>query len=478
MKHILNPMYKCLLATWLCLLASSCGDSFLEIEPQQSADVNNAIVDLPSMEAALNGTYSAMQSNSYYGRSFTLIPDLMADNAFISSQNAGRYLNFDAFVVQQNSGYVSGLWNQIYEVIANTNLMIQAGEKLTFEDEDNQEDANQLIGEAYTIRALAYFDLLRLFGQPYNFTADAGHMGVPVITTSGGEIINPGRDSVKKGYEQVVSDFTKALSLLNKEKNNGKISINAAKGLLARVHLYMENWQSAADLATEVIESGKFSLVSNEAFVESWATDFPAESIFEIVNTLVDNPSTNALSYFYHQKGYGDALATKELYQLYEAGDVRQKLIKVGEREDGEETAYLVYKYPRGSSREDNIRVIGLPEVYLIRAEASAELGNEAQAQEDVQTLIQRALPSAPDVTATGDALKELIQTERRKELAFEGHRLFDLNRRKMDVNIIRTNEVIVAKYPNDRFILPIPLRELDANSNNEGMVQNPGYDN
>jgi len=129
-------------------------------------------------------------------------------------------------------------------------------------------------------------------------------------------------------------------------------------------------------------------------------------------------------------------------------------------------------KFP-STKGEDNTPIIRLAEIYLIRAESRARNGS-AGAVDDLMAIRKRAWPDAPDVTATGDDLIEEIIKERRIELAFEGHRLWDLMRLKRDV--VRTDcsaPICLISYPNERFILPIPAQEIDANPN---MTQNDGY--
>ena len=135
---------------------------------------------------------------------------------------------------------------------------------------------------------------------------------------------------------------------------------------------------------------------------------------------------------------------------------------------------FRVHKYPDPAG-QDNPKVIRLAELYLIRAEARAEIGtNEVGARQDLDMVRQRALPSAPNNSDTGQALKDAIMLERRLELCFEGQRLWDLMRKKQD--IVRTqctSATCLISYGNDSVIMPIPQVETDTNPN---IAQNPGY--
>lgn len=458
----------------LVMVLSGCSKDFLDLKNPQAVSLFETIDDYASLSAAANGAYVPFKSTNYYNRTFTLIPDLLGDNVFVSRANGGRYLDQDNFAISSGDGYISGAWSSMYQVIVNATLTIQGGAKLEL-----TQQVYQQLGEMFAIRALAYFDLVRFFSQPYSFTVDASHPGVPIITEVRPEIISPPRATVYEVYQQIIADLEQAVALMNVPINQGKFTPTAARALLAKVYLYMEDWENAEKYASEAI-AGPFSLLSRTAYVGSWNNTFSSESLFEVVNLSTDNSGVNSLGYFYEQAGYGEGLATEDLYNQYKPNDIRRSLIQVGERKSSnvvfESPAYFVKKYPRLTY--DNIKVLRLSEVYLIRAEARAELGKTdasktALAQADLNTIAQRADPNEPAVTVTGDDLVERILLERRKELAFEGNRFFDLTRRKKDVKHIQSQGVKIITYPNNKLIMPIPLREMNYNKN---MKQNPGW--
>ncbi|TRZ41286.1 RagB/SusD family nutrient uptake outer membrane protein [Robertkochia solimangrovi] len=457
--------------TLLCV--TSCSNDFLDIDPEQNVAAENAITDLKTLQTAMNGVYSTLQNNDYYGRSMYVIPELMADNLYLSSRNTGRYLDYNNFVVSDEDAYAEGTWNALYVVVANANRAIAGGESLTAISDTQQNQIDQLVGEAYAIRALAHFDLVRLFAQPFNYTDDASHPGIPVISTVNEDEIRPARNSVAEVYQQIVGDLQLAISYMSTNTADGRFSMSAAKALAARVALYKEDYAMAISYATEVIDGGNFDLIGYEDYAAIWASEYNEESIFEIVNTIADNAGTNGLGHYFDPDGYADALATTDLFDSYASGDIRLSTLVPGSKTGAEEEALFVGKFPQGTSHDDNVRILRLAEQYLIRAEAYAKTDQEQEARADVNTIIQRALPGTAEVTETGEALLIRILDERRKEFAFEGQRLFDLNRNKMDVEIVQGENVIHAIYPNEKFILPIPLSEMNANPN---MEQNPGY--
>lgn len=456
------------------MLTASCSESFLDINPEQSVAAESAVLDVITLQTALNGTYSKLQSNDYYGRTMYIIPELMADNLYLSSRNTGRYLEYENFVVSERNGEAEGLWEKGYEVIVNATRAIEGGKAIEGSTPTGQISINQLIGEAYALRALAHFDLVRMFAQPYNFTADASHLGIPVISEVNTVQTSPSRNTVKEVYTQINNDLTAALGLMQTQKGKGSFSIGAVKGLLARVALYQDDEVNAIKYSSEVITTGGYTLITNNNYATLWSSELNNETLFEVVNTIADSEGSNSLGHFFSVSGYADALVSTELYNLYDSEDVRKTAITSGAKPSAETDALFVNKFPKGTAADDNIKILRLAEQYLIRAEAYVKEGENTLAQNDLNVILKRANPNAPNATETGSDLLNRILEERRKELAFEGHRLFDLNRNKKDVKIIQSEKSITVSYPNDKFILPIPLKEINSNPNIK--PQNTGY--
>lgn len=474
----------------MALCFSACKKDFLEIDPTGQTAVNMVIIDLPSTKAAVTGTYSLLQSAAYYGRSVIILPDLMADNLYISRKNSKRYTSYDEYITASNDGTASGTWNILYRTIVNSNIIISKGEQLVV-PETQVAEMTHLIGEAYTLRALAHFDLLRFYAAPYNATPDASHIGIPVVIKSGTskeEVISPKRNTVKEGYAQIVKDLQKALTILPptapvgfSASNKGHIGYYAAKALLARVYLYMGDWPNAEAMATDVITGNKYTLLTNANYVSgssNFRTQNNSETIFEVQFTATNNLKTDAVSAFLLQTGsYGDGLATDDLYNQYTATDVRRGFITKGKRSGsgGEDPAFVINKYNNITTYEEGSKVIRLSEVYLIRAEARAkQTGKDGLAAADLDVIAKRADASKPTTTETGIALQNLILLENRKEFAFEGHRLFDLTRNKLSFIKYRTDGITLPIANTSlKTILPIPLAEMNVNPN---MEQNEGY--
>lgn len=459
----------------------SCSDDFLNVVPEQGAEADKAIVDLPSMNAALNGMYSLLQSQDYYGRTFIVAPELVSNNGMISLIHSSRYININLNTVVSTDTYITALWNQLYALTVNANLLIEKAEALNLPPA-NVNSSKQVLGEAYALRALGYFDLIRIFAQPYNNTSDASHLGVPLILRSGtskSDIAKPPRNTVAQVYEAIINDLKKAIELLEIQSSASKshITLYGAKALLAKVYLYKGEWELAEELATDVIIKGNYSMLSNANLVSGFKIKANSEVIFEIANNAADNEGSNSLAYFYSQDGYGDMIASEDLYNIYSNADVRRQFVAKRKRDrvGGEDPAYVISKYTNISDYEENIKVLRLAEIYLIRAEARArQTGKETLAIDDLYEVAHRADVGAFRSIATGDALIADILKERRKELAFEGNQLFDLNRTKTNWTKYRSGDAVTTyTAQSNRTIFPIPRRELNLNPN---IRQNLGY--
>jgi hypothetical protein len=286
------------------------------------------------------------------------------------------------------------------------------------------------------------------------------------------------------------------------------------------VAVYKQDWQTAINAATEVINSGRFSLFSYGSMVSDFRTPNNNESIFEVSNNTNDNPGTDSYAYLSSQSGYGELLGTRTtmnsrstgttlstfraLYEAYSATDVRRNFVALGNRNSlgGETNVPLCLKYTNIVTYLENIKVLRLAEMYLSRGEALARLAvqnNDATALNASLTdinLIRKSrdtssltrpfsaslLATPPTGSIRATAYVDSIMVERRKELALEGQRLFDLNRTQTNfvkINSAGNGSSRLIQYSSttssyyQRTILPIPVSQVQ---NNPNMVQNPGF--
>jgi hypothetical protein len=451
----------------LIIVASACDD--LVLEPHAAVSNDAYFKQIGDYEAAIVGVYDQISIADYYGRSLYLMADIMGEDVK-QNGSANRYQEFADFEGQivTGHGFEQELWAEGYEGINMLNMIIQA----EFDGPTSvQADYQQIMGEVYALRGLIYFDLVRMYGQHYTFTSGGAHPGVPIVLEPDVTLL-PARNTVGEVYTQAISDLTRGISMMSQTRGGSfMMTASAAQAVLSRIYLYMEDWANVVTMSNSVISSGRYALVEGQAYVDQFKVGGSSEAIFEIQNT--DTDGNNALGSMYRATGYGDYLPAKDLLDLIDPADVRMQMFQIDPGLAGIYASYRVMKWPSPTS-SDNIPVIRLSEIYLNRAEAHARSGNTAGAQADLNMIRQRGLSSAPAVVATGQALLDAIALERRIELGYEGHRIHDLMRSKMDINRVDvTGDVAYMGYPCQFCILPIPQYETDANPN---MTQNAGY--
>ena len=449
--------------------------SFLDLRPYTSVSSDVAITNESDMQAALNGAYGNMNSANLYGRSTPLFGDLVSDNVYISAVNSNRYLDFFQINYTVTDANGQGIWQSSYSTISRANNVINSSLQ-------GNENIDQLRGEALAIRGLMYFELVKFFAKPY--TVDPNALGVPLILVYD-PTLKPQRNTVQEVYAQIEKDFTDAANLMTQDKSSGFFTKWAAKALLARMYQFKGEWDKAQTTAEDVINNSGYSLLTLNDVQSFWQNNTDRndklEVLFEIVFDATNNIGNSSLPYFYDQSGYGDALATESLYDLYSNTDVRKDLFIVGSPIRGAD-AKVVNKFPNtGSADKDDMKVIRMSEVYLIAAEAAYHNNDETTALTYLNDVATERDPGFAGYSSSGQALLDNILLERRKELAFEGHRYWDLVRNNLNVtrvdlaNDYLGNVTLILETSNFRRILPIPQGELDANPNIREQ-QNPGY--
>jgi hypothetical protein len=457
----------------LLLLSTSCTKKFITKVPNDQTTAEEALGTANGLQTALNGAYAQLRSISLYGRDMPIIGDLQADNTFIETDNSGRYLNQFTYRYTSSDGTVEGDWSAAYAGILDANRIIDADVPGT----------DAIKAEAYGIRALLYFKLINMYARPY--TDNPTGLGVPLILHYDPSLL-PGRDNITKVYAQIVSDLTTALKSVSDYTSSVTLSKYSIQALLARAYFYMGDYTNAKTNALAVINNGGFSLTGTVSAYQAFWNDPGVhrdltEVLFEIDMDDVNNNGNDDLGLFVNG-GYQDVYVSQQLVNLYSATDIRTSVLIPGQTKGAAAVpATLIGKYPNGNGKDkDNPKVIRLAEMYLIAAESSLP-GNEADARMYLNELMAFRDPAFAGYTSSGTQLLNDIVTERRKELAFEGDRIYDLNRLKMDVVRGPVNPGSIPQilstipYSDYRRIFPIPLNEIQANANIAGQ-QNPGF--
>lgn len=471
----MKKIYNCILILLTAITLASCED-FLDRDPQDKISNENLLGDIEGVTIAAVGCYNALVDDYYYRTDLNLISELRGGNLkFVESVSSGyvdRYIDFYSYNLNSENDRNEDHYETLYGILNQANNIVHAIPELS---DGTTEEKSQLLGEMYTIRALCHFDLLRLYAQPYNYSANAQHDGIVVVVKTPDVLDMPARSTVYDSYKQIVEDLKAAINLVTDENKHGTtkkfwIGPGIVKAILARVYLYMEDWNNAIEMATEVIEDPNYGLVAGVLLASEWLGNEPSiEDIWVLDNSV--QQAENISKYM----GYPDigtemnCSVTKDLYDLYSVDDLRLNLFVDFY---GDTTSY---KYHSEGNIESNITVIRLAEIYLVRAEAYARTNQGALARSDLQVIRERANPYAEFVNLSGEELIQEILIEKRRELAFEGHNFFELKRTGSN---IKRNDCTATlnhdlDYPDYRYVMPIPYDNIEANRN---LVQNEGY--
>ncbi len=437
----------------LAVTLGACEEGILEVLPVDAIANETAIIDGTSAQAALYGAYSALQGGSYYGNSYSLFSELMTPN----TEHTGTFSSWgdaDLNQVLPNNGTINGMWGIMYDGINRVNNLIERVPEIPADDISAAE-ANEILGQAYGLRALHYFSLARAWGD------------VPLVLAPMSDLDAAGevsRAPVAQVWAQVESDLAEAQSRLAGMGNNDRIFVTPGfiYAMQARVALYQEDWGGAVSAARQVEASGDYALVND--FGDLWTTlgSQTSEDIFKVHFDEIDG---NNMGFYYQLGGRFEMGATSEIYDLFPAGDRRHEVTFLAPHSGGIE----VSKWPTFIGSED-FSVIRYGGILLLMAEALAQQGSLAEAVDYMNQIRTRA-GVAPyvygvDLTTKTEIL-DAVFLECRLELAFEGEYWFDL------VRTGRAAEAIGANFSAYESLWPIPESEMDVAPN---LVQNPGY--
>lgn len=439
-------------------------------DPFNSFAPETAFTTPDRIEKASVGMYDQLQNANFYGGWAIIFPDIRGIDATPSTY-FGQMALYNTLLATDAT--VANAYRGAYRTIYETNLFLKYFTPNA--DKVSAEKANQYIGEAKFIRSLVYFSLVNLWAQPYSFTGDASHPGVPLVLDAADDPFAPSnqiaRSSVAEVYNQIEADLIEAESKLPSRGGSSDFSVvaratkGAAQAMLARLYLYKGDMPKAEQYADLVINSGDYDLNASPdlTFGAPYTT---VESIFSVAHNGGDNPNTNnSIGQHYGSGARGDIPIFESYVELMEETDLRRTLLT--EEVSG---AYWTTKYSAGTT--DWVPVLRYAEVLLIKAEARARqaTGVDAQALDLINEIRERsdATPVAP---GSKEALIDAILIERRIELAFEGQASYDFLRTGRD---IPAHSVVPAQeWGNNYMVLPIPKYDTDKNPS---LVQNPGY--
>ena len=464
----------------------SCGKDFLTEEPKLAQSDVLTLSTFNGLDLSTAGAYGPIASTNWYGAHFILDFEMGTGNAKrwgvqFEDYESGRYK--DEYSINYTANSTSPLWGQAYYVILSANSVIEHLDDAGIEA--TEQEKNNLKAECLFLRAFSHFDLVRVYAKPFGATADNSHYGVPYVTKVDSEA-KPERGTVATDYEKIIEDLTEAEKIIDPDyvragvkDAKASVTLEAIQALLARVYLYSKDYKNAAAYATKVIDSGKFELWKADDIKDGkiYNIDVPGEKsevIFEIYNNTSQSYGTGNENVWgmTSYNAYGDCGVSTDLYDLYEDGDVRKTLISP----DKDGNALFTLKYAGkglGSIDANNVIILRLAEMYLIRAEA-AVAGNITSADWSAGSDLAELAAHRGATAAT--ATNEGIFLERRKELAWEGHYWFDLARTGRPMTRTDISGTVPTELPvgDNRWVKPIPAREFTVNPNLK--PQNDGY--
>ncbi len=432
----------------ISLGASSC-KKYLDEKPNNLLPTEDAITDAGTARAAIIGAYDRVQN--YYASNYPTLGVMPADNVIFNG-TLNEYLQLDQNAVPVDNVITVAAYQNIYKAVNSANSVIAAvpavNDPLLTSDEKNK-----ILGEAYFIRALAYFDLGRGWG---------GVQLQLTPTTDLNALKGVKRSTLDQTYDQVLADLTKAEQLLPEDASTrNRAQKSVARALRARLHLYRQQWSDAENYATQVIGNTKYALVKpyNTFFTAPFLS---TESVFELSFSTNDKNSYWNLWYPSSAGGQytlkpSDALVAK--LNNPNIGGTRKTLIA------GTGTGVYGVLYNTTSSSIDPSYVIRIAELYLIRAEARAQQNNLSGAIADLNIIRARAGVPATTATTQADVL-QAIEDENSVEFPFEAHRWFDL---------VRTGRAgaVLGLTNKNYWLFPIPYSDILSDPD---VTQNPGY--
>lgn len=478
-----------ILCAFAGLMLSACKKQ-LEEKPYSILTNTNFYTNAADAQAAINGALSQLQPQAYYQRTVYIMGELSGDCLVpLLTQNQER---IDMYKLTYTSGNIeiSNWWQNSYKMISRTNDIIANVPKINMDATAK----NNILGNAYFLRGMAYFDLVRSFG-------DVPLITQPITSTADPNLF-PSRTAASKIYEQVISDLKNAeTNCLSEDKitsaNKGMISSGAASGMLARVYLQRASTtfadandnQNALAQCNKVINAGTYKLMTDYTDVFNWDKKYyptQTENMFSVQFGNNNSSTTQNITIRMFSPsglgGSGSFVANPYFFQNgYFGPDVR-KAWNLSNKVGANTVTPYIYKYRdaqwvAGSNNSRmNWIVLRYADILLMQSEAMNNINpNDPNKFNGMNAVRDRAGMNAYHLTLantpTASAFVDTLVKDRARELCVEGHRRWDLIRLGRFKQIEQTVNGFTAT--DQSLLLPIPQTERDANKN---LTQNSGY--
>ncbi len=445
------------------ILFSGC-ESLLEINPEDEGVIleKDALQTKQDLTELLNAAYDVV--NGFYGGRFQRTSELLGDNVVlrdgITDEMVNIYKRYTTGYFTDNESY-----DQAYICILRSNLVLEnLGEVSGLSDAE----ASQMAAEAKFLRGIAHFAVVRLFAQPYGYTANNDHPGIVIKTSSKVELLP--RNTVAEVYNQIITDLSEAEAVLPESNSNFAYATSwAAKAALAQVYFQMHDYENAFSKANDVINNGPFTFIDDLEEAMPGST----EDIFRLVSSQTTGKRVGGDFGVFRSDG-------TNIPNIRIAPDVYKNVVKAGAGDLRALGWYQVFN--AGADNEyvaltkfntefATVPVLRLTELKLLRAEAAMLKASpdKATAISDVNDIRERAYagPSRNLLeTATNEAVLNAVRTERRLELMGEGYHLHDLKRRGAE-----GEDIVIRGVDWDYVGLVIQFAAAEAN---EVFVPNP----
>ena len=472
------------LLSFCVLLTSLTACEVLEQTPESNFTPANFYKNADDAKAAVSAVYDPLNTGNMYGQVMWILQDQSTDDA---EWGGGRSTanqpknDLDRYTFTPATSTFQSLWTTAYQAINRANTVITRVPTIAMDETLKA----RFVAEAKFMRGFYYFTLVRLFG------------GVPLVLTETTSLndLNVPRASDEEVYKQVIQDFTEAESVLPVSytgADRGRATKGAAKAFLAKVYLTRQEWAKASAKAKEVMDLGVYDLWPTFAEAFLLANKNGKEAVFEM-QALGGGVGEGSLMQGYMRPnfdrvngvaGFGDDPVTENLYKTYLPTDKRRDVTlrlytPTSTPAAPASVAFpcYVYKYldPTATGNNDgsnNYPIIRYPDVLLMYAEAlNEQAAGNAEAYAAINRIRKRA--GLPDLAGlTQDQFRDAVLLERRLELAFEGHRRYDLVRTKRLISAMQAQNPSI-KVEERHYLLPIPQTERDVNP---ALTQNPGY--
>ena len=495
---IKNKIYHLFISLSMLMAVGISATSCLDKYPNYAIPSDKAINNLEEFDQAAIGLYASFLSGALYSGYLTLLPDLQCDMAYAVNGYTNIYGNMWRWDILATNSEITSVYASLYAVVANANFMLQYAPRVeqTLVTDDEFDHFNQICGEAYFARALAYSELIKLYCKDYDKDTASTNPGVVIVTKYNTDEPMV-RASLEESYKRVIKDLDKAAELMDVDEQNlgGALYSSSyfneytAYALRARVALYMKEYDTAIEYASKVIDSGFYMLSPANVEISSgmshftymWQYDEATEIIWKVGYTI--NSYGGALGQPFFNYDYRtmkpDYVPAEWVLNLYDQSDLRYGnyfyTYQTG-YDHGLQWPLLVKYFGNMNFYNSNILHTTMPkpfrlaEQYLIRAEAYAMNEKFALAGNDIEMLRAARYESyGSSVSMTKNTAMDIIEQERVKELYMEGFRLMDLKRwgkgfeRKPQEQSLENGSSLKIEAGDKRFVWPIPQHELEA---------------